>query len=278
MVLGNLAQGRRDRKAERAQIAALDPEALVKLRDQAAARLADMDDALRTRGIVGDDRAQRDAMRQRYGVDLRKIAPRKLPTRGKLTMRKRMFIEAFVSGPPGVRGIAMQAVRAAGLADDRSEGDRMMKDPAVRAELARLLARHNLRVEDVIGELRRIGMADLRDVAEWDGVHASPYPSDAITDDAAASVAEISVTSTPNGPQVKVKQHDKQAALLTLAKLFGIVDGGGTHVSVTVNNVETRLREMPPEERRRVIDRYVALTRDEDGTWRPATSANEEAK
>ena len=82
--------------------------------------------------------------------------------------------------------------------------ERIASHPCEPRDAARLLVHRAAAVKDsgaarVTYEAATAKLfADLRDVAEWDGEHASPHSSDEITDDAAASVAEISVTSTPN--------------------------------------------------------------------------------
>ena len=235
--------------------------------------------ALREKGIVPvDPKAQRELMRSSYAKTLMKMPVKKLLGPHVISVRQRMFVTALLAGPVGVRGIAKRAAEAAGYSlRDPGVGDGLVKKPHVRAAIDAHLGRAELKAQDVIDELKRIAFADLRDVAEWDGTFASPLPSDEITDDAAASVAEVSMMSTPNGPVAKIKQHDKGAALGLFAKFFGIVGADGSG-SVTVNvTIEDRLREMTEDERRRAIDRYVQLTVTPPSEiavpWRPALTS-----
>lgn len=78
----------------------------------------------------------------------------------------------------------------------------------------------------VIEELARIAFADMRDYFVWgpgkDGEsRVIVRPSTELTDDQAAAVAEVSQTVTAAGGTLRVKLHDKMAALNLLAKHVG---------------------------------------------------------
>ncbi|MDE3809945.1 terminase small subunit [Sinorhizobium meliloti] len=90
--------------------------------------------------------------------------------------------------------------------------------------------------ERVAAELAKIAFLDIREAVRWgrspvdtESENANPnglgiypvelVPSDQISDEAAAAVSEVSLTQ--NG--VKIKMHDKRAALMDLAKLMGFV-------------------------------------------------------
>lgn len=107
--------------------------------------------------------------------------------------------------------------------NDREANDRVIEKLAITKER-------------VASELAKIAFLDIRDAVRWgrspistESANDSPnglgiypvelVPSDKISDDAAAAVSEVSLTQTG----VKIKMHDKRAALMDLAKLMGFV-------------------------------------------------------
>ena len=267
--MGPPIMNKKVRRQERKQIAMLNLVTLKTLREQATGRLADVDAALREKGLAPVDlKMQREMVRSSYATTLKKLPAKSLLGPNKLTPRQRMFLTAYISGPVGVRGIATRAAFAAGFSrSDPGVGQYLLKHDGVRKEIAKYLAKWDRQAQDVIDELHRIAFADLREVAEWDGTFASPLPSDEITDDAAASVAEVSVTATPNGPVAKIKQHDKSAALGLLTKFYGLVrdrvehtgPGGGPIA------VEHAVTFYLPRSRRITSDAVVPLSISENG-------------
>jgi phage terminase small subunit len=96
--------------------------------------------------------------------------------------------------------------------------------------------RAEVTVEQVVRELKLIGFSDIRKVVSWrnelvtrteKGEDGEPVPmprvtivdADKISDEAAAAVAEVS--QTVNGA-LRVKMHDKHAALVSLGRHLGL--------------------------------------------------------
>jgi phage terminase small subunit len=84
---------------------------------------------------------------------------------------------------------------------------------------------------DVLRELARLGMADLRDVATWEGDGLTFRPSSQLTEDAARAVKRVrsrkSVRRTVDGEviedvRLEVEMHDKKGPLDSLGKAFGL--------------------------------------------------------
>lgn len=119
--------------------------------------------------------------------------------------------------------------------------------------------------ERVAAELSKIAFLDIRSAVRWgispidtNAAEASPnglgiypvelVPSSEISDEAAAAISEVSLTQTG----IKIKMHDKRAALMDLAKLMGFVTerlqhtgkGGGP---IQVADI-SRLRGMTEQE------------------------------
>jgi phage terminase small subunit len=79
--------------------------------------------------------------------------------------------------------------------------------------------RTEITADRVLQEFSRIGLSDMRDFLSWgpDGVKVKD--SGALTEDQARAVAEVS--ETKGGP-VRLKVHDKQAALVNCARHLGM--------------------------------------------------------
>jgi phage terminase small subunit len=164
-------------------------------------------------------------------------------------------VREFVAGRPGVRGVAIRAAEAAGYSlRDMGIGAQLVRTPSVKAAIARHFAKWDLKAQDVIDELRRVGFSDVRSFVEWDGSAVTLRPSDELTDDDAAAVAEVSQTVTKDGGTVRFRLHDKLAALGLLAKFLGVVDdrvtvtgrGGGPIELSTYVYLPTNGREFDP--------------------------------
>lgn len=70
----------------------------------------------------------------------------------------------------------------------------------------------------IIKELIRIGFSDVKDVVNWNGWVVTPKNADELTEDQTAAISEM----VPNKFGVKIKMHDKVAALEKLGKHLGI--------------------------------------------------------
>lgn len=152
-------------------------------------------------------------------VDEKKKKPRKL------SARQQCFISEYL-----VDCNEEQAAIRAGYAKKSasSTGARLLKHPAIRQVLQEgqrdRCARTAITQDAVVRELAAVGFASLKDVCEWDDGHLRIVDSQALTDEQAASIAEITETVTSRGGTVRVKQHSKLKALEMLAKHVGLYD------------------------------------------------------
>jgi phage terminase small subunit len=152
-------------------------------------------------------------------------------TRTPLSAKERLFVQHYLGGLPGIRGNATQASLAAGYAPKaaRSSASVLLRKPRIEAAIEAHFAKADITVARVLEELRRIAFSDLRQVATWGGADGVRLlTSDTLTDEAAACIAEVVDHSKTVGQdildrQVRVKLHDKLAALNTLAKYLGML-------------------------------------------------------
>src|SRR4051794_10924320 len=77
----------------------------------------------------------------------------------------------------------------------------------------------DISLERVLQELARMGFASIRDIVDWNEKGIKVKPSDKLTDDQVAAIAEI-VASAKDNTIYRVKMHDKNAPLALLVRYF----------------------------------------------------------
>ena len=95
---------------------------------------------------------------------------------------------------------------------------------AIEAAQRERSARTGVTADRVVQEIARVAFSSLRDVMTWGPAGAQVRPDNEITPEAAAAIAEIAETNTG----VKVKLHNKVAALEQLAKHVGLYNDRAT--------------------------------------------------
>jgi phage terminase small subunit len=156
-----------------------------------------------------------------------------------LNSQQQRFVEEYL-----VDLNATQAAIRAGYSEDTagSQGGRLLKNVEIGKAIADAMAERSVRTrvtaDRVLTELARIGFGDIRSVVAWrantaetgkedeDGVpetrafnEVELIGSDIIDHDAAAAIAEI---SQGKDGALKVKMHNKVAALQEMGKHLGI--------------------------------------------------------
>jgi phage terminase small subunit len=160
-----------------------------------------------------------------------------------LSPKHEAFVQAYVSrGMNGTK--AYRAVYPSIKSDDvaGAAAARLLGNVRVQARIAEIMRagaeRAEVTVEQVVRELKLIGFSDIRKVVSWrnelvtrteKGKDGEPVmvlmprvtivDADKISDEAAAAVAEVS--QTVNGA-LRVKMHDKHAALVSLGRHLGL--------------------------------------------------------
>lgn len=141
---------------------------------------------------------------------------------------------------------ATQAAIRAGYSvkSARATGAENLTKPDIQAALQEAQSKRSDRTEitqdRVLQELARIGFSDIRNAVRWGrspvssgGEAADPnglgvypvelVPSEEVDEDTAAAVSEVALTQSG----VKVKMHDKLAALDKIARHLGMLNGSG---------------------------------------------------
>ena len=156
-----------------------------------------------------------------------------IKTSNRLTAKQERFIAEYL-----IDLNATQAAKRAGYSDPNI-GRQLITKNNVAAAIAKGRAKQEQRAEikadDVIRELAKIAFTDIRKAVRWgkspvdttsknadpNGLNMYPVelvPSEDVDDDTAAAIAEVSLTQAG----IKVKMHDKRAALVDLGRHFAL--------------------------------------------------------
>jgi phage terminase small subunit len=158
--------------------------------------------------------------------------------------------EAYVyAGFNPNRGNASVLKRKESISKRVSELLQQEEDNAREAN-ERVIERLAITKERVAAELAKIAFLDIRNAVRWgkspvdttaenastNGLGIYPVelvPSESVGDDTAAAISEVSLTQSG----VKIKMHDKRAALMDLAKLMGFVVDKSENTNTNVSYV-----------------------------------------
>lgn len=139
---------------------------------------------------------------------------------------------------------ATQAAIRAGFSAKtaRSQGQRMLTNVDIAEAISKAQEKRSQRTgitqDRVLAELAKIAFADIRKAVRWGrnpgdttsenaepnglGIYpVSLIPSEEMDDDTAGAVSEVSLTQTG----IKIKMHDKRAALIDIGKHLGMFSG-----------------------------------------------------
>ena len=138
----------------------------------------------------------------------------------KLTARQQLFVAEYLvdlDGAAAMRRIGCKAKKP------EEQASRFMAMPhvlaAIQAKMVKRIERTDVTADRVVLELARIAFVDPRRVMNWKGGSVRLVDSAQLSDDDAAAIAEV-------GEQqygVKLKLHDKVAALRLLSQHLGIL-------------------------------------------------------
>ena len=108
----------------------------------------------------------------------------------------------------------------------RQQGSRLLSNAVISAQIREALSvrtvRTGIEADAVLEELARIGFANAGDYFDWDADGVTLKPKDDLTAAQQSVVAEISQTKTEHGGTIRLKLHDKQAALVNLGRHLGL--------------------------------------------------------
>ena len=142
---------------------------------------------------------------------------------GEPTARQRRFVEEYL-----IDCNATQAALRAGFSarSAQSQGSRLLRRPSVRAAVEKAMAaraeRMKVSADRVLEELACIAFSDIREVAIWGPEGLVPRASKNLSEGAVRAGAEVAETGSGTSRRLRVKLHDKRAALEALARHLGL--------------------------------------------------------
>ena len=188
----------------------------------------------------------------------------------KLTPRRAEFVRQYIKSLN-----AAGAARAAGYAPSsaNTEGSRLLANADVQQAIsearAQLAEREQVTPERIVSELASIAFSDLGDYFRLDGKNAS---IDFSNHPIGATKALESITvdeyvegrgdNAQNVRRIRVRLHDKRAALVDLAKTLGRCSDG-VNVQVNVNESD-QLQECDVEQLRELVSGAESASIPED--------------
>jgi phage terminase small subunit len=149
-----------------------------------------------------------------------------MPNRS-LSERQRRFVTEYLADFNAARAAIRAGYRPTSA---RSTGSRSLRNPLVRAAIAAAqaprLAALELTAEEVLRELARVARANLLDYMRIDDKGMPEVDLAGLTRDKAAAIRDIEVEEfgegKSEGRRVRLRMHDKLAALDRLARHYGL--------------------------------------------------------
>ena len=130
-----------------------------------------------------------------------------------------------------------QAAIRSGYSEKSAEvtASRLLSDVKVKARITQLMAerakRCELKQDDIIVELKRLGFSDMRNLAAWNSVQVKLKDSSELSDADAACVESVSQTVSKDGGSLSIKLHSKTKALELLARHLGLLHDKVDHTT-----------------------------------------------
>jgi len=168
--------------------------------------------------------------------------------RTELSEQERRFVEEYLIDLDVVRA-ALAAGYTKSIALSKafmwlcptSKGFKPLVYAAVQEGIKARSERTHVTQDMVVRELALLGFSNMRDFTAFgpDGVTLKDMGD--MADEATRCIAEVSQSTTENGGSIKFKLHDKQAALVTLARHLGMLTDKTEHsgaVTVIVKKPE----------------------------------------
>jgi len=142
-----------------------------------------------------------------------------------LTARQEKFCHEYIANGANAKAAAIAASYSPNGAE--VTGSQLLRHPKVSARIAELTTKAagplDMSAEEIVQEASRIARVRVNQVVTFGPGGVNPLSSDGMSEDVLAAVSEVSQTVSAEGGSIRVKLHDKLAALTLLAKLKGLL-------------------------------------------------------
>lgn len=146
------------------------------------------------------------------------------PAYDALDLRHQRFIDALFTSPSASAAYTKVYETAGNAAEVNAS--RLLRNAQVQAALAekraRIAARTEISVVRLMQEYARLGFSSMRTFASWGPNGVILIDDETLSEDDARCVQEVSQSITKEGGTVRIKLHDKKAALDKIVELLGI--------------------------------------------------------
>ena len=137
----------------------------------------------------------------------------------RLPPKRQRFVDEYVIDSNGTQA----AIRAGySMRTATSQADRLLTfadvKAAIDAKLAAIAENNEVKADNVIKEICKIGFCNVKDVASWKGNTLTLKDSDEIPDEVMAAISEISIVDG----DIKLKFHSKTKALEMLGRYLAL--------------------------------------------------------
>jgi len=168
----------------------------------------------------------------------------------KPNVQQQKFIDSY-------SGNATGAATIAGYAKPGQAGHRLLKNVNIAKRIEKAQAKRSERtqvtVDKVVTELAKIGFANADDYFTWGERGVRLKNSEELTRDQKAAVGEVSETTTKEGGTIRIKLHDKLAALEKLGKHLGMFIERTEH-SGNISNLPAEVNKLSRPEKEQLAD------------------------
>lgn len=146
------------------------------------------------------------------------------PAYDALELNHARFVDALFTTPSASAAYTKVYGTAGASAD--TAASRLLRNDKVQAAIAEkraiLAARTDISVARIAQEYGRLAFSSMRTFATWGPDGVTLVDDSTLTEDDARCVAEVAESRTKDGGSLKIKLHDKKAALDKLVELLGI--------------------------------------------------------
>lgn len=177
----------------------------------------------------------------------------------KLPPKRQRFVDAYFECKFNAKQAAISAGYSAKTAENQAA--RLLSFVKVKAAIEERRAvtaeETKLKISEVVNELRKIGFTDITQVVEWSNNSITIKNSADIPPEVRACIAEISETQGKFGSTIKVKFHNKVAALELLGRYLAMFTDKHEHTGKDGDAIEVKtehnLSKLSKEELRQLL-------------------------
>jgi phage terminase small subunit len=142
---------------------------------------------------------------------------------GLLSPKRRAFVDAYFTCKLNGTKAAIKAGYSKKTA--MTQAEQLLRILEVKQAIAErsaiMQAKSRLKADDVVKELRRIGFSDITKIVRWAGNVVTVRDSAKIPHEFRVCISEITRTETATGSTLKIKLHNKIAALELVSRILG---------------------------------------------------------